>query len=68
MPDPTTVEEAIEDAAIGQTKKAKEENREVENYDLAALIDADRYLKGGTARRKPHRGLYLTKCIPPGAG
>lgn len=66
--DPETVEEAIEAAATGMSRRSKEFDREVENYSLKELIEADRYLSAKTSAAKPHFGLRMTKLIPPGGG
>lgn len=63
-----TIQESIETQALGRVKKAAEEGRSIEHMSVAELIEAERYLAGKTASAKPHFGLRMTKCIPPGGG
>jgi hypothetical protein len=65
---PTTVAEAIEQAALSGLKKGSEEGREMENYSIDDLIKADRHLAAKRASAQPHFGLRMTKCVPPGGG
>jgi hypothetical protein len=65
---PETIEEAIESSAVGMVKRDKEGVREIENYPIKDLIEADRYLAAKRAAAKPHFGLRMTKLIPPGGG
>ena len=65
---PTTIEEAIETQALGRIKKAAEAGRSIEHMSIAEMIEAERYLAGKNAGAKPHFGLRMTKCIPPGGG
>jgi len=65
---PTTVSQAIEQAAISGVKKSAEGEREQENFPIKDMIEADRYLIGKRAAAKPHFGMRMTKCIPPGGG
>jgi hypothetical protein len=48
MPAPTTPAEALEQAALGP-KRVQVGNQSVEGHDLAALIEADKYLAGKRA-------------------
>jgi hypothetical protein len=66
--DPETIEEAIESVAVGMVKRTKEGDREQENLPIKDLIEADRHLAAKRAAAKPHFGLRMTKCIPPGGG
>jgi hypothetical protein len=65
---PETIEEAIDVAARTMVKRSKEGDRETENFPPKDLIEADRYLAAKAASAKPHFGLRMTKCIPPGGG
>ena len=65
---PETIEEAIESAATGMVKRSREGDREQDNYTIKDMIEADRYLAAKRASAKPHFGLRMTKCIPPGGG
>lgn len=63
-----TIQEAIETQALSRLKKATEEGRSIEHMSIAELIEAERFLAGKAAAGKPHFGLRMTKCIPPGGG
>jgi hypothetical protein len=70
MPEETveTIEEAITSVATGMVKRIEENGREVEMLPLKEIIEADRYISAKTAASKPHFGLRLTRCVPPGGG
>ena len=69
MPDPETVEDAIEQVAITTIRRERDANgQEIEYLPMDDLIKADRHLAGKTAATKAHFGLRMTKCIPPGGG
>lgn len=68
MTAPTTVEEAIEQVALGMVSKISENGREIEKTPLKDLIAADQYLATTTAATKAHFGMRMTKCVPPGGG
>lgn len=64
----TTIEEAIEAQALGRVKKAAEHGRNLEYMSIAELREAEAHLAAKNASKKPHFGLRMTKCIPPGGG
>jgi hypothetical protein len=64
---PTTIEEAIEKAALGPATVTID-GQTVTAKDIAQLIEADRYLAAKTAATKSHFGLRFTKLVPPGTG
>ena len=66
--DPETIGEAIELVAKGMVSSSSESGRSMTNMPIRDLIDADRHLAGKNASSKPHFGLRMTKCIPPGGG
>jgi len=68
MTNPTTVEEAVEQVALGMVATSSENGRSVTQLSIDDMIKADRYLKGKTAATQPHFGMRFTKCIPPGGG
>lgn len=69
MPDPETIGDAIEQVSLGMVNRQRDENgREIEFRSTSDLIEADRHLAGKTAATKPHFGMRMTKCIPPGGG
>lgn len=68
MSDPETVEDAIEQVALGMVRTQKENGREIEFMSIDDLKKAGQYLAAKRAAAKPHFGLRMTKCIPPGGG
>lgn len=60
------LDDAIEQNAKGPAK-ASGDAGSVEQHPLPDQIEADRYLASKEAAKKPHRGLRLTKLVPPGA-
>lgn len=68
MSDPETVEEAIEQVALGMVSRQVENGREIDFLSVDELIKADQHVAGKTAATKPHFGMRMTKCIPPGGG
>jgi hypothetical protein len=70
MPDEVheTIEDAIEAQAKGRVKKAAEHGRNLEYMSIAELREAERHLAANAAARKPHFGLRMSKCVPPGGG
>jgi len=67
MAQPETVEEAIEQNALGP-KRVQVGNQSVEQQSIDDQIKADQYLAAKKAASKPHLGLRFIKIIPPGAG
>ena len=67
MAKPETVEEAIEQNALGP-KRVQVGNQSVEQQSVDDQIKADQYLAAKQAATKSHLGLRFTKIIPPGAG
>ncbi len=67
MAQPETVEDAIEQNALGP-KRVQVGNSSVEQQSVDDQIKAANFLAGQTAAAKPHFGLRFTKLIPPGAG
>lgn len=70
MPDstPETVSDAIEQVAKGMVRSQMENGREIEFLSVEEMVKAARHLAGTTAATKPHFGMRMTKCIPPGGG
>ena len=67
MAQPTTIEDAIEQNALGP-KRVQVANQSVERQSIDDQIQADQYLSAKQAAAKPHFGLRFSKIIPPGAG
>lgn len=68
MTTPTTVEEAIEQVALGMVATSSENGRSLTQISIDDLIKADNHLTGKTAATKAHFGMRMTKCVPPGGG
>lgn len=66
--DHETISEAIEAQAVGRVKKAAESGRNLEYMPIAEMIEAEQHIAAKAAATKPHFGLRMTKCIPPGGG
>jgi hypothetical protein len=62
MPD---LEDRINTVASGPAEVSGDAGT-VKQHDLEDLIKADQHLQGQTAAAKAHRGLRLTKLVPPG--
>lgn len=62
---------AIEDtiaANVAKPASVSSDAGSVSQHSLSEQIAADKYLEGKTATSsQPHRGLRLTKIVPPGA-
>lgn len=63
-----TIDDALDAAARGLVKRAKEGEQEVEYFSPKDLIDAANHAAAQAAKAQPHFGLRYTKCVPPGAG
>jgi len=68
MADPTNIEEAIEQNALGGVQSTSVDGVSVTFQDIEKQIKADQYLKGQAAASKNGMGLRFTKIIPPGGG
>lgn len=55
----------IETAATDPAS-ASADGESVQARPLSELIEADKYLKANTGASKAHRGLRITKLVPPG--
>ena len=66
MPDPTPIEQALEQNASGP-KRAQGDAGSVEQHSLPDQIAADRYLAAKRAMRTRTKGLIISKLVPPGA-
>lgn len=66
--DPETIGEAIELVAKGMVSSSSESGRSMTNMPIRDLIEADRHLASKNASSRPHFGMRMTKCIPPGGG
>ncbi len=69
MPTPEEISETITSTLVTAAegpKKVKGDAGEVEQQDLMALIEADRYFAARAAASKGARGIRFTKLIPPG--
>jgi hypothetical protein len=62
----TDLSDAIANAANGP-KRVQGDEGEVEQHDLADLIEADRYLQQKAAASNGAKAMRLTKIVPPGA-
>lgn len=69
MATPETVDEALEQAALGP-KRVRTGEFDVEGHSLADLIKAKKELAAtdATAAASPHRGMRFSRMIPPGGG
>lgn len=67
MAQPETIEDAIEQNALGPASVTVA-GQTVVQKDIEQQIKADEYLAAKQAATKPHFGLRFTKIIPPGAG
>lgn len=65
---PETIEDAIEQVALGMVASGSESGRQFTNISIDDLIKADQYKAAKTAAAKAHFGLRFTKCVPPGGG
>ena len=52
---------------IESPKQASDDAGSVTSRDVRELIEAEKHLEGKEASKKPHRGIYFTKLVPPGA-
>lgn len=66
MSDPVDLSDAIANAAQGPLTVSVD-GQLVTAQDLSKLAEADRYLAAKAAATKKHRGLRITKLLPPGA-
>lgn len=66
--EPETIGDAIDMVAKGMVSSSSENGRSMTNIPIRDLIEADRHLAAKRASSKPHFGLRMTKCIPPGGG
>lgn len=66
--EPETIGDAIDLVAKGMVSSSSENGRSMTNIPIRDLIEADRHLAAKRAASKPHFGLRMTKCIPPGGG
>jgi hypothetical protein len=55
----------IQETASGP-KRVRTDAGEVESQDVAAMIEADKYLSAKTAATTKTRGLRFNKLLPPG--
>lgn len=60
------IKEAIEQSATDGIKQVTTDNQTVEAHPLPDQIAADKHVSGNDGASKPHRGLRITKLIPPG--
>ena len=67
MAAPTTIDEAIEQSALGP-KRVRVGNTEREQFTPAELLAAKQGTAATTAGNRNHLGLRFMKIIPPGAG
>jgi len=51
----------------GAPRRVKGDEAEVEQQRLSDLVEADRYLEGKKAARRPGLGVRVGKLVPPGA-
>ena len=67
-PTPETIGDAIEQVAKNMVSSQSENGRQIQFLSVDDMIKADRHTTGKTAATKPHFGMRMTKCIPPGGG
>jgi len=60
------LKEVIEENASGPAS-AEVDGQRVTQHKLKDQIEADRYVKSSDAVAKGHRGLRISKMVPPGA-
>jgi len=65
--DPSVIEDAIE-TNLGQPKRVKFGQREVEQHSLKDQMDLLALVSSDDATDQPHFGLRFTKLVPPGCG
>jgi hypothetical protein len=63
---PDDLEQPIRDNAAGPAK-ASGDSGSMEQHSLADQIETDRYLASKQAAKTKHRGLRLSRIVPPGA-
>lgn len=72
MPDPSPTSEERRDAISRSVEEgvqsASVDGLSVNEKSLRERIEADKYLSGNEAAKKNHRGLIITKLVPPGTG
>ncbi len=59
------LEQTIRENAAGP-KRAQGDSGSVEQHSLPDQVAADRYLASKEAVKKPTKGLWFTKLVPPG--
>lgn len=64
--DSDAIEDAL-DAALAGPKSVSVDGQSVEQHKIGDLIDGLRYATGATGVGRNHRGLRITKLVPPGA-
>lgn len=67
MAQPETIEDAIEQNALGPASVTVA-GQTVVQKDIDQQIKADQYLAAKNATAKPQFGLRFTKFVPPGGG
>lgn len=65
MPD-DSIEQSIRDNAQGPAK-ASGDSGSVEQHSLRDQVEVDKYLTSKQAVRQKHRGLRLSRLVPPSA-
>lgn len=66
MSDTETTSDAIRENIEGP-KRATGDTGSVEQHSPSEQAAGDRYLATKTAMTKPHRGIRITRLVPPGA-
>ena len=54
--------------AGAQPKRVTVDGETVETHSPKDQIELDRYLEANKGIKKAHRGMYITKLVPPGTG
>jgi hypothetical protein len=62
-----TLPDAIRENAAGPAS-ASGDSGSVSQHSLRDQIEADRYLSSRAAMSRRHRGLRISRIVPPGAG
>jgi len=68
MTDPVTIDDAIEQIALGMVSSASENGRQLTQIPLRDLIEADKYARLKARTTATHKIMTSMQAIPPGGG
>lgn len=68
MTEPTTVEEAIEQVALGMVSSASENGRQITQLPLRDLIALQEFNERRARTTTTHKIMHSMQAIPPGGG